>query len=55
MLEEYELENHFDGVFTSLIQSEKQQQNLAENIQKLALPNATKDIVHQLNHLVNGG
>lgn len=55
LLEEYELENHFDGVFTSLIQSEKQQQNLAKNIQKLALPNATKDIVHQLNHLVNGG
>lgn len=51
VLEETELTTHFEAVFSALVQSEEQQQKLAKNIQKFALPRATKDIVQHLKQI----
>ncbi len=39
-------------MFSELINDEKLQQLLSENIKKLALPNATKDIVAEIEKLI---
>ena len=38
--------------FVSFLQSEKLQMKLGNNIKKLALPQATKDIVKEIKNLV---
>jgi len=51
LLKESEL-NVFQTMFTELLNDEKLQQTLSENIKKLALPNATKDIVKEIEKLM---
>jgi UDP-N-acetylglucosamine--N-acetylmuramyl-(pentapeptide) pyrophosphoryl-undecaprenol N-acetylglucosamine transferase len=51
MIRESELEN-FQKKFTVLLQSEDVQENLSKNMKKLALPNATKIIVDEIEKLV---
>jgi UDP-N-acetylglucosamine--N-acetylmuramyl-(pentapeptide) pyrophosphoryl-undecaprenol N-acetylglucosamine transferase len=51
LLRESELEI-FQLMFSGLISDEKLQQKLSENIKKLALPNATKDIVKVIEKLI---
>ena len=51
LLKENELEN-FPTIFKSLIDDSEKQHQLAENIQKLALPDATKQIVEQVKRII---
>tara|TARA_R110001583_G_scaffold49255_2_gene154197 strand:- start:13305 stop:14399 length:1095 start_codon:yes stop_codon:yes gene_type:complete len=51
LLKESEL-NLFQSMFTEVLNDEKLQQTLSENIKKLALPNATKDIVEEIEKLM---
>jgi len=51
LLKESEL-NMFQTMFSELLNDEKLQQKLSENIKKLALPNATKDIVKEIEKLI---
>lgn len=43
---------HFENVFSDLVTSEKKQQELSENIKKLARPHATQDIVDEIEKLI---
>ncbi|WP_196890701.1 undecaprenyldiphospho-muramoylpentapeptide beta-N-acetylglucosaminyltransferase [Aureivirga marina] len=52
LIKESELDS-FQLVFQSLISDNAYQNVLAENIKKLALPNATKDIVNEIELLLN--
>lgn len=52
LINERELDNLFSIVFESLINDEAKQQQLSENIKKLALPNATKDMVNEIIKLI---
>ena len=52
LLREKDLEESFEPVFSELIQSEQKQKTLGLNIQKMALPNATKDIVDQIEKML---
>jgi UDP-N-acetylglucosamine--N-acetylmuramyl-(pentapeptide) pyrophosphoryl-undecaprenol N-acetylglucosamine transferase len=52
LLKESEL-NMFQKMFRELIDNEELQQTLSENIKKLALPNATEDIVKEIEKLMN--
>ena len=52
LLKESELET-FPIVFETLLKDAGKQQNLSENIKELALPNATSDIVNQIEKLLN--
>jgi UDP-N-acetylglucosamine--N-acetylmuramyl-(pentapeptide) pyrophosphoryl-undecaprenol N-acetylglucosamine transferase len=45
--------NMFQTLFSELLNDKKLQQRLSENIKKLALPNATKDIVKEIEKLMN--
>ncbi|NND78713.1 MAG: UDP-N-acetylglucosamine--N-acetylmuramyl-(pentapeptide) pyrophosphoryl-undecaprenol N-acetylglucosamine transferase, partial [Maribacter sp.] len=49
---EKDLDSEFDTVFTDVLQSEAKQERLATNIKKLAMPNATKDIVDEIEKLL---
>jgi len=51
LLKESEL-NLFQTMFIEVLNDEKLQQTLSENIKKLALPNATKDIVEEIEKLM---
>lgn len=51
-LKESELKERFKNTFAGLLQDENKQQQLAENIKKLAKPNATKDIVDAVEHII---
>ena len=51
LLKESELEM-FQKMFSELLNDEKLQQTLSTNIKKLALPNATKDIVKEIEKLL---
>jgi len=42
----------FQDIFTDLMQSEKMQQRLSQNIRKLAKPNATRHIVDEIEKLI---
>ncbi|MEO9891564.1 undecaprenyldiphospho-muramoylpentapeptide beta-N-acetylglucosaminyltransferase [Aurantibacter sp.] len=53
MLREKELDENFETVFSELIESGEKQKVLSTNIKKLALPNATKNIVDQIEKLLN--
>ncbi len=52
LLKESELKM-FQNMFLELKNDEKLQQKLSENIKALALPNATKDIVKEIEKLIN--
>ena len=52
LLKESELDK-FQSNIEALLENEKLQQTLSENIKKLALPNATKDIVEEIVKLIN--
>lgn len=52
LLKESELEGKFQPVFSHLIGDEKQQIKLGNQIRKLAKPNATQDIVKEINKLI---
>ncbi len=53
MIAEKDLRQKFDGVFTQLVKDENKQDILSRNIKSLALPNATNDIVDQIEILLN--
>ena len=53
LINESDLENQFELVFMDLISDEVKQKKLSQNLKKLALPNATKDIVHEIVKLLN--
>ena len=55
MLKESELELKFEEKFSELLSSEKRQRELSENIKKLARPNATKDIVEEIEKIMKTG
>lgn len=52
LIRESELETQFETVFSDLISSESKQAELSQNIKKLALPNATKQIADEIMKLV---
>lgn len=52
MIKEKDLDAAFNTKFLALINSKEQQDTLSQNIKKLALPNATKDIVDQVEKLL---
>lgn len=53
LIRESELEISFEEKFSVLLNSEEKQNVLSENIKKLAKPNATKDIVAEIEKLMN--
>lgn len=52
LIRESELDKEFERQFVELISSEERQKHLSENIKKLAKPNATKDIVDEIEKLL---
>jgi UDP-N-acetylglucosamine--N-acetylmuramyl-(pentapeptide) pyrophosphoryl-undecaprenol N-acetylglucosamine transferase len=52
LLKESELESQFSIVFEALLKDGGKQKQLSDNIKKLAMPNATKDIVNQIIKLL---
>lgn len=52
MLKEAQLEGQFEKTFFKLYQNKEEQVNLGANIKKLALPNATKHIVDEIEKLL---
>lgn len=52
LIKESDLDNEFQTVFKDLISNEENQNTLSQNIKKLALPNATKDIVDEITKLL---
>ena len=52
LLKESELDGKFQPVFSHLIADEKHQIELGNQIRKLAKPNATQDIVKEINKLI---
>lgn len=52
MLKEIQLDTQFQDVFRDLITNDEKRRKLSENIQKLATPNATKDIVEEVIKLI---
>lgn len=53
MVKEKDLDSDFEKVFTNVFQSKEKQQDLAENIKALALPNATVAIVDEIEKLLS--
>ena len=51
MIKESELDT-FSVVFESLLKDDGKQQSLSDNIKSLALPNATNDIVNEIERLI---
>ncbi len=52
LIKESELESSFENEFSQLLASEDKQKTLSENIKKLAKPNATKDIVEEIEKML---
>jgi UDP-N-acetylglucosamine--N-acetylmuramyl-(pentapeptide) pyrophosphoryl-undecaprenol N-acetylglucosamine transferase len=52
LLKESELDAQFESVFTDLLTNETLQTDLSRNIQKLAKPHATEDIVNEIIKLI---
>ena len=52
LFRESELDSRFESDFSELIASEEKQKTLSENIKKLAKPNATIDIVEEIEKLL---
>lgn len=53
MVKEADLDQNFSTIWKGLINDEKLQNDLSSQIKKLALPNATVDIVNQLESIIN--
>lgn len=53
LIKEADLNQKFEAEFTELHQNKEKQKELGNNIKKLALPNATSDIVDEVLKLVN--
>jgi UDP-N-acetylglucosamine--N-acetylmuramyl-(pentapeptide) pyrophosphoryl-undecaprenol N-acetylglucosamine transferase len=53
MIQEEDLEADFENKFSQLVASTDRQKQLGENIKKLALVNATKDIADEVEKLLN--
>ncbi|WP_347374188.1 undecaprenyldiphospho-muramoylpentapeptide beta-N-acetylglucosaminyltransferase [Aequorivita sp. Q41] len=52
LINESDLDSSFENEFYELIVSKEKQKTLSENIKKLAKPNATKDIVEEIEKLL---
>ncbi|HEA30913.1 MAG TPA: undecaprenyldiphospho-muramoylpentapeptide beta-N-acetylglucosaminyltransferase [Leeuwenhoekiella sp.] len=52
LIPENELQQQFKPVFSELLNNPEKQQILGENIKKLALPNATEDIISEVEKLI---
>ncbi|NAS29477.1 undecaprenyldiphospho-muramoylpentapeptide beta-N-acetylglucosaminyltransferase [Flavobacteriaceae bacterium R38] len=52
LIKESDLENSFEATFSSLLASEEKQKSMGGNMKKLALPNATKHIVDEIEKLL---
>ncbi|MEJ1222544.1 undecaprenyldiphospho-muramoylpentapeptide beta-N-acetylglucosaminyltransferase [Sediminicola sp. 1XM1-17] len=52
MVKEKDLNTHFEVVFKEIFNSEERQAKLSTNIKKLAMPNATKHIVDEIEKLL---
>jgi UDP-N-acetylglucosamine--N-acetylmuramyl-(pentapeptide) pyrophosphoryl-undecaprenol N-acetylglucosamine transferase len=52
MIKEEDLDANFENTFSQLVNSPEKQKTLGENIKKLALVNATKDIVDEVEKLL---
>ena len=52
LIKEADLEVDFENKFSQLVNSKEKQQKLGENIKKLALVNATKDIADEVEKLL---
>ena len=52
LMKENELESEFQTVFKTLLKDKGKQESLSENIKKLALPDATKQIVNEITKLI---
>lgn len=52
MIKEKDLDGQFEKVFENLMQSESQQRELAGNIESLAMPKATEQIVDEIEKLL---
>jgi UDP-N-acetylglucosamine--N-acetylmuramyl-(pentapeptide) pyrophosphoryl-undecaprenol N-acetylglucosamine transferase len=52
LLKESELDSQFETVFADLLTNEIVQNELAHNIKKLAMPNATEAIVDEITKLI---
>ena len=52
LIKEQELDQQFEKRFTELYQSEEKQQLLSKNIKDLGRPNATKDILIEIEKLL---
>jgi UDP-N-acetylglucosamine--N-acetylmuramyl-(pentapeptide) pyrophosphoryl-undecaprenol N-acetylglucosamine transferase len=53
LLKESELEEKFKNTFADLLSNDDMQNKLSKKIHKLALPNATKEIVKEIGKLIN--
>lgn len=52
LLRERDVDQNFESVFSSLIKDTEMQRRLSENIKKMARPNATSDIVAEIEKLL---
>jgi UDP-N-acetylglucosamine--N-acetylmuramyl-(pentapeptide) pyrophosphoryl-undecaprenol N-acetylglucosamine transferase len=52
-MKESEMDEQFKRQFINLLEDEAMQAKLSENIKKLARPNATIDIVNEIEQLIN--
>ncbi|GHC56507.1 undecaprenyldiphospho-muramoylpentapeptide beta-N-acetylglucosaminyltransferase [Ulvibacter litoralis] len=52
LVKESELETRFEEALSEILRSEQVQRELSENIKKLAKPNATKEIVNEIEKLL---
>lgn len=52
LIREKDLEDSFDAIFSELYNSKVMQDELSTNIKKMAMPNATKDIVDEVEKLL---
>lgn len=53
MIREKDLDQEFDRVFSALVGSAVERETLGANIKKLAMPNAAKDIVREIEKLLS--
>ena len=53
LLRENELEEKFKNTFAELLSNDEMQDKLSKKIHKLAMPNATKEIVKEIEKLIN--
>jgi len=51
LIREKDLDREFDSVFSGLMQTKEKREDLSVNIKKLAMPNATQDIVREIEKL----